>query len=68
MLQDHLHGWTDPRVQAAGVLWLAFAVVLYLRFGYHLRGRQVALLTILTFVLLVGCLVLSHPVGQGGGR
>jgi ABC-type transport system involved in cytochrome c biogenesis permease subunit len=61
-------GWTDPRVLSAGVLWLAFALVVYLRFGYHLRGRRVALLTIVTFVLLIGCLALSHPLGQGGGR
>jgi ABC-type transport system involved in cytochrome c biogenesis permease subunit len=68
MLQDRLPGWTDPRVLSAVVLWVAFAVLLYLRYGYHLRGRQVALGTILTFVLLLCCLVLHHPVGQGGGR
>lgn len=67
MLQANLSGWTDPRVLASLVLWLAFALLLYLRFGYHLRGRPVALLTILTFVLLVGCLALPHW-GQGGGR
>jgi ABC-type transport system involved in cytochrome c biogenesis permease subunit len=68
MFQDSLPGWTDPRVLSAFVLWAAFAVLLYLRYGYHLRGRQVALGTILTFVLLLCCLVLAHPVGQGGGR
>jgi ABC-type transport system involved in cytochrome c biogenesis permease subunit len=69
MLREPLpHGWTDLRVLAAGVLWLAFALVVYLRYGYHLRGRRVALLTIVTFVLLIGCLALSHPIGQGGGR
>jgi len=68
MWHDSLSGWSDPRVLASGVLWLAFAVLLYLRYGYHLRGRPVALLTIVTFVLLVGCLVLAHPLGQGGGR
>jgi ABC-type transport system involved in cytochrome c biogenesis permease subunit len=67
MLQEHLSGWSDPRVLASVVLWLTFALLLYLRFGYHLRGRPVALLTILTFVLLVGCLALPHW-GQGGGR
>jgi ABC-type transport system involved in cytochrome c biogenesis permease subunit len=67
MFQEHLSGWTDPRVLASVILWLTFALLLYLRFGYHLRGRPVALLTILTFVLLVGCLVLPHW-GQGGGR
>ncbi len=68
MWHDRLSGWSDPRVLASGVLWLAFALLLYLRYGYHLRGRPVALLTIVTFVLLVGCLVLAHPLGQGGGR
>ncbi|MGH7170382.1 MAG: cytochrome c biogenesis protein CcsA, partial [Gemmataceae bacterium] len=67
MLQENLSGWSDPRVLASVVLWLTFALLLYLRFGYHLRGRPVALLTILTFVLLVGCLALPHW-GQGGGR
>jgi ABC-type transport system involved in cytochrome c biogenesis permease subunit len=67
MFQEHLSGWTDPRVLASIVLWITFAVLLYLRFGYHLRGRPAALLTILTFVLLVGCLALPHW-GQGGGR
>jgi ABC-type transport system involved in cytochrome c biogenesis permease subunit len=63
-----LPGWSDPRVLSAGVLWAAFAVLFYLRYGLHLRGRRVALLTIMTFALLVFCLALSHPVGQGGGR
>ena len=67
MFQEHLSGWTDPRVLASVVLWLTFALLLYLRFGYRLRGRPVALLTILTFVLLVGCIALPHW-GQGGGR
>jgi ABC-type transport system involved in cytochrome c biogenesis permease subunit len=68
LVHDPIAGWSDPRVIAAGVLWLAFAVLVYLRYGYHLRGRKVALLTIMTFVLLLGCLALSHPAGQGGGR
>ena len=68
MLHENLSGWSDPRVLASGVLWLAFALLLYLRFGYHLRGRPVALLTIVTFVLLVGCLALPHWSGLGGGR
>jgi len=65
MIADELSGWTDPRVLSAGVLWLAFALLIYLRYGAHLRGRRVAFLTIFTFVLLVCCLALAHPVGQG---
>jgi ABC-type transport system involved in cytochrome c biogenesis permease subunit len=65
MFVERLPGWADPRVISFFVLWLALAVLLYLRYGYHLRGRQVALLTILAFGLLLCCLTLSHPVGQG---
>jgi ABC-type transport system involved in cytochrome c biogenesis permease subunit len=61
-------GWTDPRVISTLILWLAFAVLIYLRFGHHLRGRQVALMTIGTFVLLLCCLFLSHPLAQGEAR
>lgn len=68
MRQDHLAGWSDPRLLGSVALWMTFAALLYLRYGRRLRGRPAALWTIVTFVLLVGCLVLSHPLGQGGGR
>jgi ABC-type transport system involved in cytochrome c biogenesis permease subunit len=68
MLQADLRGWADPRVRGAGVLWLTFAVLLVLRYGRHLRGRQVALGMILTFFLLVVCLIQAHPLATGGGR
>jgi ABC-type transport system involved in cytochrome c biogenesis permease subunit len=63
---DTLVGWTDLRVITTMILWLAFAVMLYLRFGFHLTGRQVALLTIVTFALFVVCLLLPHSIRQGG--
>jgi ABC-type transport system involved in cytochrome c biogenesis permease subunit len=68
MLQENLSGWSDPRVLASVALWLTFALLLYLRFGYHLRGRPAALLTIVTFLLLIGCLSVPHWLMQGGGR
>ncbi len=68
LLQEPLPGWTDLRVAGTGVLWLAFAVLVYLRYGQRVRGRPVAVLTIVTFVLLLCCLALSHPLGEGGGR
>jgi ABC-type transport system involved in cytochrome c biogenesis permease subunit len=58
--------WTDPRVLGAGVLWVVFALLLYLRYGAHLRGRRLALLTIVTFVLLLFTLAASHTGVQGG--
>jgi ABC-type transport system involved in cytochrome c biogenesis permease subunit len=58
--------WTDSRVLGTAALWAAFAVLLFLRLGHHLRGRQSALLVIVCFVLLLGCLLLSHPSREGG--
>jgi ABC-type transport system involved in cytochrome c biogenesis permease subunit len=57
--------WSDPRVLATVGLWLAFGMMLYLRLGHHLRGRQVALMTIMTFVVLLCCLALSHTLPHG---
>jgi ABC-type transport system involved in cytochrome c biogenesis permease subunit len=68
MLHYPPYVWTDRRILSTMALWLTFALMIVLRFSYHLRARQMALLTILTFVLLVGCLTFSHPVGQGGPR
>ncbi len=55
-------GWTDPRVLGTMVLWIVFALLLFLRFAQHLRGRQVAFLTIVAFLLLLVCVVLAHPI------
>jgi ABC-type transport system involved in cytochrome c biogenesis permease subunit len=59
MVQDHetLSGWADPKVLGAIVLWIVFALVLYLRYGLHLSGKRLALLTILAFALLLLTLV-----------
>jgi ABC-type transport system involved in cytochrome c biogenesis permease subunit len=57
--------WADPRVLTAAALWLLFAVLLYLRYSRHVRGRRVALLTIVAFVLLVVTLAVPHTLGGG---
>jgi ABC-type transport system involved in cytochrome c biogenesis permease subunit len=68
MLQDQgrFQGWTDFRILSTVVLWLVFAILLYLRFGLHLRGRRVAFMTIGAFVLLVVTLLTSHGPPAGG--
>lgn len=55
-----IRSWTDPRILAAGALWLVFAILLYLRYGVHLRGRRAAFLTIVAFGLLVFILAVPH--------
>jgi ABC-type transport system involved in cytochrome c biogenesis permease subunit len=68
LAQHPLADWTDPRVLGTGALWLTFLVMLYLRYGWHLRGRGFAWLTIAAFPLLLCCLALAHPASQGGGK
>jgi ABC-type uncharacterized transport system permease subunit len=58
-------GWTSPKILSAVGLWLVFAILLYVRYAAHARGRQVALLTMLAFALLVLALVAPvHPFVQ----
>jgi ABC-type transport system involved in cytochrome c biogenesis permease subunit len=61
------HEWTALKVASTCVLWGVFALLLYLRYGVHLRGRPLALLTIVAFVLLLVTLAFSHTFVQGGG-
>src|SRR5262249_13855238 len=66
LLQWHqgsfLLGWESPKIISAMGLWCVFAILLYLRYGAHARGRQVALLTLLAFAIMI-CALLSpvHP-------
>jgi ABC-type transport system involved in cytochrome c biogenesis permease subunit len=63
-----LADWDSPKILSALGLWLVFAILLYLRYGAHARGRQVALLTVLAFAILI-CTLLApvHPFLPGGG-
>jgi len=61
-----IEGWTDPRVLSALGLWLVFAILLYLRYGFHVRGKRVALLTLVAFPLLLLTLATAH-MSTGGG-
>src|SRR5262249_54587467 len=58
-------GWEDPKILSGIGLWVVFAILMYLRYGAHVRGRQVALWTMLAFILLMFALVTAHrPVGE----
>ena len=62
-----IDSWRSPRILSAIALWLVFAIVVYLRYAIHARGRQVAVLTILAFALLLLSLVAPvHPFVAGG--
>lgn len=59
--------WDSPKILSTIGLWIVFAILLYLRYGAHVRGRRVALWTLAAFVLLVVALVWAHPFALGGG-
>ena len=63
-----LQGWDSPKILSVLGLWLVFAILLYLRYGVHARGRQVAWLTMVAFaILIIALLSPVHPFVQGGG-
>jgi len=65
--RDRLTGWTDSRIIASLLLLIVFGMVLYLRRGFRVRGRRVALVTIMAFAILLLSLVTSHSFLPGGG-
>jgi ABC-type transport system involved in cytochrome c biogenesis permease subunit len=58
-------GWLSPKVLSALGLWAVFAILLYLRYGAHVRGRRVALLTIVAFVVMLLAMLSVHPFPGG---
>jgi ABC-type transport system involved in cytochrome c biogenesis permease subunit len=65
---DQFHGLLDPKIIAAVVLWVVYGLLVYLRYGAQLRGRQLALLTIVAFILLLVTLSATHPLATGSAE
>ena len=57
-----LGGFSDPRVLGTLVLWVDFAVLVWLRYGMKVRGRSLAVLVIFAFALLLVCAALPHSL------
>lgn len=65
---EPLVAWHNPKLISLAVLWIVFAILLYLRYAAHARGRRVAVWTIIAFGLLVLSLASPvHPFVSGGG-
>jgi ABC-type uncharacterized transport system permease subunit len=63
-----LQDWLNPRILSILGLWGVFAILLYLRYRVHVRGRQLALLTMLAFAILMFALISPpHSFVPGGG-
>jgi ABC-type transport system involved in cytochrome c biogenesis permease subunit len=59
--------WEDlPKILSTVVLWLVFAILVYLRYAMHAQGKRVAILTMVAFALLLFTLVSAHQFGPEG--
>jgi len=58
--------WTTPRVLSTAGLWLAFLLLLYLRYATQFSNKRLAVLTIAIFGLMLVTLLTAHPVVPGG--
>lgn len=70
VLQIHhgtfLQDWHSPRIIGGLLVWIIFALLLHLRYWAHARGRQVAILTVIAFAILMAALVSPvHPFVTG---
>ncbi len=64
---DFGEGWDSPKILSGLGLWVVFAILLYLRYAARARGRQMALLTVAAFALLLFTLASPvHPFVSGG--
>jgi ABC-type transport system involved in cytochrome c biogenesis permease subunit len=64
-----LTGYNSPKILSSICLWVVFAILLHLRYVAHARGRQLALLTVAAFALLLVSLASpahSFVLGEGG--
>lgn len=59
--------WQSPKILSTIGLWLVFAVLLYLRYGAQVRGKQAAIWTMVAFVFLILAMATPvHPFAGGG--
>jgi ABC-type transport system involved in cytochrome c biogenesis permease subunit len=66
---SRLEGYNSAKIVSSVCLWLIFAILLYLRYVAHARGRQMALLTVVAFALLLVSLASpAHSFLMGVGQ
>jgi ABC-type uncharacterized transport system permease subunit len=65
---DLSDNWLSLKVVSTAGLWVLFLVLMYLRYGAHVAGRRLAVLSIVAFALLVVALGTAHPFADGGAK
>ena len=62
-----LSDWAALKVAGTGGLWVVFLLLMYLRYGAHLPGRRLSMLTIVAFLLMLVTMAASHEFAVPGG-
>ena len=60
--------WSDLKIVSTVGLWVAALLLMYLRYGIHLPGRRLSLLTVVAFALMLVTLFAAHPLASGDSR
>jgi ABC-type uncharacterized transport system permease subunit len=58
----------QPKVLLAFGVWLIYAVVLHAPINPSFRGRRVAMLSVIGFVLMIGSIIAAQFIPTGGAR
>lgn len=73
VLQTGRMPWSDPKVVTTALLWCSFCLLLLVRYLLNVRGRWVAMLTVLAFLLMIATVLVprlvgsSHPTSASSG-
>jgi ABC-type uncharacterized transport system permease subunit len=65
LVQRPQQEWTAPKVVGTAALWIAFLLLIHLRYFAQSTNRRLAVLTIATFGLMLATLAASHPFATG---
>ena len=60
--------WLSIKVLSTAGLWVVFLVLLYLRYATSVSGRQLAILSVVAFGLMLVAMAAAHPYATGEGR
>jgi ABC-type transport system involved in cytochrome c biogenesis permease subunit len=66
-VETHVAGWwLDPRIVLSAIVWVIYAVYLYLHYGRNVSGKTAALVSLLGIVFVIALAVVARSSGLAG--
>jgi ABC-type transport system involved in cytochrome c biogenesis permease subunit len=66
-VETHVPGWwADPRIVLSGIVWVIYALYLYLHYGRNVSGRTAALISIVGIAFVIALAVVARSSGLAG--